>query len=122
MEITFSQKVRRSIKECDDEIISYAARNKCLAVLGQDSDYVIYRHGAQYYLSSEHLDISKMTTFAYDKFALARHLKLHVKDLPVFASLMGNDHISSDDLKVLLVDFMKTWNVLCFMLACCEEM
>ncbi|XP_034249066.1 constitutive coactivator of peroxisome proliferator-activated receptor gamma-like [Thrips palmi] len=91
--------VQRSLKECDEEITEYAARNKCFAILAQDSDFVIYKNGADYYLSSENLNIDTMTTLVYDKEALARHLNLDVRDLPVFASLMGNDFIPADDLK-----------------------
>lgn len=91
--------VRRSLIECDEEITEYAEKNKCFAILAQDSDFVIYNTGAAYYLSSEKLNVDSMTTLVYDKKALANHLGLHVRDLPVFASLMGNDFISADDLK-----------------------
>lgn len=91
--------VRRSLKECDEEIASYAEKNKCFAILAQDSDFVIYQSGAKYYLSAENLDLTRMTTLVYDQKALARHLQLNVSDLPIFASLMGNDFISADDLR-----------------------
>ena len=91
--------VRRSIKECDGEIAQYAENNKCLAILAQDSDFVVYQGGAKFYLSLEKLDVNRMTTLAYDRYALARHLHLHISQLPVLASLMGNDFISADDLR-----------------------
>ncbi|KAK3910504.1 Constitutive coactivator of peroxisome proliferator-activated receptor gamma [Frankliniella fusca] len=91
--------VRRSLRECDEEIASYAEKNKCFAILAQDSDYVIYQSGAKYYLSAENLDLNKMTTLVYDQKALAEHLLLNVSELPVFASLMGNDFIPADDLR-----------------------
>lgn len=68
--------------------------------MAQDSDFVIYKNGAAYYLSSENLNIDTMTTLLYDKVALANRLSLNVRELPVFASLMGNDFIPADDLKV----------------------
>ncbi|XP_063242330.1 uncharacterized protein LOC134542196 isoform X2 [Bacillus rossius redtenbacheri] len=90
--------VRNSIKECDEEIVEYAQRHGCFAILGQDTDYVIYG-GAQYYLSMLHLDVDAMTTYNYSRWALARHLRISPDHLPMLASLIGNDLISTTDLK-----------------------
>lgn len=69
--------------------------------MAQDSDFVIYQGGGKFYLSSEKLDIDSMTTLAYDRQALARNLNLDISQLPILASLMGNDLISADHLRVM---------------------
>ncbi|GLG99191.1 Uncharacterized protein GBIM_05708 [Gryllus bimaculatus] len=89
--------VHRSVKECDEEIADYARQHNCFAILGQDSDYVIY-DGPQYYLSAVHLNVEKMTTINYNRWALSRQLQLAPSLLPLLASLVGNDIVRSDDL------------------------
>ncbi|PSN48956.1 hypothetical protein C0J52_11365 [Blattella germanica] len=95
--------VYTSIRECDEEIAEYARNKQCFAILGQDTDYVIYE-GAQYYFSVKDLNLQAMTTINYNRWALARHLHIHPSQLPVFASLIGNDVVSPDDLKAFHVD------------------
>ncbi|GLG99193.1 Constitutive coactivator of peroxisome proliferator-activated receptor gamma [Gryllus bimaculatus] len=87
----------RTVKECDEEIAAYAKQHNCFAILGQDTDYIIY-DGPQYYFSSRYLNIDKMTTKNYDRRALCRHLKLSLGLLPLFATLVGNDFIQPNDL------------------------
>lgn len=89
--------VHTSIIECDEEIAQYARLHNCFAILGQDSDYAIY-DGPQYYLSASHLNVQKMTTMNYNRWALARLLRIPPGLLPLLASLVGNDIVRSDDL------------------------
>lgn len=91
--------VQRSLIECDEEISHYAEKNNCLAILAQDTDFVIYENRTHYYLSLAHLNLNTMRTVVYDRVALAQDLQIEVCDLPVLATLMGNDVISADDLK-----------------------
>jgi hypothetical protein len=88
-----------SIRECDEEIAEYARNKQCFAILGQDTDYIIYE-GAQYYLSMLKLNLLTMTTLNYNRWALARHLSIHPNQLPILASLIGNDVVPASDLKV----------------------
>lgn len=88
-----------SIRECDEEIAEYARNRQCFAILGQDTDYIIYE-GAQYYLSILKLNLLTMTTLNYNRWGLARHLAIHPDQLPVLASLIGNDIVPANDLKV----------------------
>ncbi|PNF27038.1 hypothetical protein B7P43_G10404, partial [Cryptotermes secundus] len=87
-----------SIRECDEEIAEYARDHQSFAILGQDTDYIIYE-GAQYYLSMLKLNLLTMTTLNYNRWALARRLAIHPNQLPVLASLTGNDIIPAADLK-----------------------
>jgi hypothetical protein len=91
--------VYTSIRECDEEIAEYARSRQCFAILGQDTDYIIYE-GAQYYLSVSKLNLSTMTTLNYNRWALARLLSIHPNQLPILASLIGNDIVPASDLKV----------------------
>lgn len=90
--------VVHSFTENDMEIITYARMNKSFAILSQDSDFII-ANAAKYYLSMKHLNIYDMTTYLYDCPALANHLHLHMNQLPLFATLMGNDLMEYDMMK-----------------------
>lgn len=92
--------VYSSIRECDLEIAEYAFRNKCMAILAQDSDFVIF-NSANYYWSMKHFNLHRMTTKTYDRNILASILGITTNHLPLLASLLGNDVISYDDLQVL---------------------
>ncbi|XP_069680027.1 constitutive coactivator of peroxisome proliferator-activated receptor gamma-like [Periplaneta americana] len=92
-----------SIRECDEEIAEYAHSRHCFAILGQDTDYIIF-DGAQYYLSMMNLNLLAMTTLNYNRWALARHLRIHPNQLPILASLIGNDVVPADDLKAFHID------------------
>nr|CAD7392017.1 unnamed protein product [Timema cristinae] len=92
------RRVRSSIRECDEEIAEYALRNRCFAILGQDTDYIIFE-GAHYYLSIMRLDLRTMTTLNYNRWALARYLGIQPYQLPLLASLVGNDVVPADDLR-----------------------
>ncbi|XP_014258778.1 constitutive coactivator of peroxisome proliferator-activated receptor gamma-like [Cimex lectularius] len=82
-----------STEECDLEIARYAKLNNCFAILAQDTDFVIYE-GARHYWSGKHLNLRRMTTKEYSRQNLARCLQLSTQDLPLLASLIGNDIIS----------------------------
>ncbi|XP_049812340.1 constitutive coactivator of peroxisome proliferator-activated receptor gamma-like [Schistocerca nitens] len=90
--------VHTSVQECDFEIAEFARNNSCFAVMGQDSDFIIY-NSAPYYFSAENLDLVTLETVNFNTKALADCLKLSVLHLPLFASLMGNDIIPAEKLK-----------------------
>lgn len=91
-------KVFNSVRECDLEIAEYAARNNCMAILAQDSDFVIF-DSAKYYWSMKNFDFKKMTTLNYDRQKLASTLGITTSHLPLLATLLGNDIISFDELR-----------------------
>uniref|UniRef100_A0A069DZC1 Putative constitutive coactivator of peroxisome proliferator-activated receptor gamma n=1 Tax=Panstrongylus megistus TaxID=65343 RepID=A0A069DZC1_9HEMI len=88
-------KVYKTILECDAEISKFALKNDCLAILAQDSDFVIYE-GAHYYWSIKNFDLDTMTTLNYDRIKLANSLRIPPQHLPLVASLMGNDVVPYD--------------------------
>lgn len=81
--------------ECDAEISKFALENDCLAILAQDSDFIIYE-GAEYYWSMKNFDLDTMTTLNYDRIKLANSLRIPPQHLPLVASLMGNDVVPYD--------------------------
>lgn len=90
IQYVLKETVVHSFTENDQEIMTYARKNKSFAILSQDSDFII-ANAAKYYLSMKHLNLSDMTTYLYDCPGLAAYLKLHVNQLPLFATMMGND-------------------------------
>lgn len=84
--------------ECDLELAQYAYQNCAMAVLGQDSDFLIFNGGWQYW-STDNLDLHTLTTICYSKPALCRDLGLSQDQLCLFATLAGNDLVSPDSLK-----------------------
>ncbi|XP_075247362.1 constitutive coactivator of peroxisome proliferator-activated receptor gamma-like [Convolutriloba macropyga] len=93
-------KVIVTSEECDEEIALYAKQNpsKVVAIMAQDSDFVIY-NAAKYYLSAQHLDLNDLSTRVYSSCELAKVNKLDPRWLPVVATLLGNDYLSQDSLR-----------------------
>ncbi|CAH1402112.1 unnamed protein product [Nezara viridula] len=91
-------KVYSSIRECDLEIAEYAFQKKCMAILAQDTDFVIFK-SAKYYWSIKNFNFRHMTTYNYDRDKLASSIGIYTTELPLLASLLGNDVISFEDLK-----------------------
>ncbi|XP_046669805.1 constitutive coactivator of peroxisome proliferator-activated receptor gamma-like [Homalodisca vitripennis] len=91
--------VYQTLKECDEEITEYARKNRAFGILAQDTDYVIMDTGDTLYLSMKHLNLGNMTTRVYDRWNLARSLNLDPSQLPLLATLMGNDIINVEHLK-----------------------
>ena len=92
-------KVVVTLEECDEEIAVYAKENSnVVAILSQDSDFVIY-NAANYYLSAKHLNLAELTTKAYSSVRLAEKHNLDPYWLPVLATLLGNDLLLKEHLK-----------------------
>uniref|UniRef100_A0A8C4QX30 Family with sequence similarity 120B n=1 Tax=Eptatretus burgeri TaxID=7764 RepID=A0A8C4QX30_EPTBU len=103
---TFSKLALRSLGaevviclgECDKEVARYAKDMDCIGILSADSDFLIY--DTVPLLSAHKLNMDDMSTVMYSREALCRQLGLAVSDLPVLACLVGNDHVSFDELQV----------------------
>ncbi|XP_070577926.1 constitutive coactivator of peroxisome proliferator-activated receptor gamma-like isoform X2 [Ptychodera flava] len=83
-------------KEADFEISKYCGDHQCLGILGQDTDYIFYNMGE--YFSSQYLDTRSLITVSYSREVLCRKLRIPISQLPLLASLLGNDVISRPDL------------------------
>nr|CAD7201348.1 unnamed protein product [Timema douglasi] len=91
-------KVVLTLGECDEEMVRYARDKDVFAILSQDTDFVIHE-GARYYLAMRSLDLKTMNTKNFCRLGLARTLSLKPEQLPLLATLMGNDIISYDSVK-----------------------
>lgn len=94
--------------EADVEIARYANQHKAMAIISNDSDFFIFK-GLWRLWSSAELISSKLRlrTIEYNRKNIERILSLSVDQLPVFASLMGNDIIVSKPLYLKLDNFFK---------------
>ncbi|XP_008475547.1 constitutive coactivator of peroxisome proliferator-activated receptor gamma-like [Diaphorina citri] len=92
------QPIVHSLTENDIEIITYARKNNSFGILSQDTDFII-ANAAVYYLSMRTFNMRDMTTCIYDSQGLATHLGLQLNQLPLFATLMGNDIMEYEVMK-----------------------
>ncbi|XP_046669811.1 constitutive coactivator of peroxisome proliferator-activated receptor gamma-like [Homalodisca vitripennis] len=96
---TYGCQVYQSFVGRDKEIVEYARTHNVFGILAQDTDYVIMDTGNALYFSLRHLDLEKMTTRQYNRQELARLLNIQLSQLPLLATLIGNDILPSQDLK-----------------------
>ena len=84
-------------RECDAEMAKYACENpRVLAILGDDSDFLIYP-GNWLYFSLREMNQDTLQTMKYNRFALRDHLQLNDTELILLSTLNGNDVIKFDD-------------------------
>jgi hypothetical protein len=76
--------------ECDLEVAAFACINNALAVIADDSDYLIHR-GEWRYWSARLIDVENLTTFEYDRIALRQCLRLSDDQMRLLATIGGND-------------------------------
>lgn len=94
--VFFSSPTQDGDKAC----VAMAEKHNAFGILTQDSDFLIYQYKPDIHLFSiKHLDFETLNTLEYDRFALARHLGLRIDQLPMLATLKGNDHIHFTDMK-----------------------
>lgn len=91
-------RVLTSTRECDEEVAEFSRENKGVILLAQDSDYMIY-DGIDCYVSMKSIDLDTLECKIYDRQRLAEHLKLETADLPLLATLSGNEIISEFSLR-----------------------
>lgn len=88
--------------ECDLELAAYATKNDVLAVLADDTDFLIFE-GQWRYWSTKEINDETLMTKEFNKIALRNHLNLTEKQMPLLATLNGNDIIKSDRLLVSIL-------------------
>lgn len=89
-----------STTDCDTELASFAAGNKCcVAVLSNDADFLIYG-GVPCLVTFSNLKMGqKVTGWCFRSVDLASNLGIKVEDLPTLASFVGNDIVKRDVLQ-----------------------
>ncbi|CAD7091866.1 unnamed protein product [Hermetia illucens] len=82
------------LNDCDVEAAEYATKNDALAILTNDTDYLIFE-GPWHFWSSTDLNINTLTTNKFNRDALRAHLNLRSEQMAIMATLAGNDFVSS---------------------------
>lgn len=77
--------------ECDLELAKYARDHNAIAVVSNDSDFHIFEGNWKYW-SCKDIDLDTLDTIEYNRQALCDYLSLSYQQLPLWATLMGNDH------------------------------
>ncbi|XP_070506853.1 uncharacterized protein [Chironomus tepperi] len=84
-------------RECDSEMAKFACENpRVLAILADDSDFLIYP-GNWRYFSLREMNQETLHTMEYNRFALRDNLQLNDMELILLSTLNGNDVIRFDD-------------------------
>lgn len=76
--------------DCDAELAKYARDHRAMAVLAEDSDYLVFE-GFWEYWSIRQIDLKTMTTVEYNRKILCQHFSLTYKQMPLLATVMSND-------------------------------
>lgn len=86
--------------ECDSIIASYAVKHNALAVVGDDSDILIYDGNFRWWQSTW-IDIDKCTVRSFDRMKLHRYLNLTPTQMKYMATIAGNDHTKLNVLEIV---------------------
>lgn len=95
--------------EADLEIAHYANHHKALAVISDDTDFLIFK--GQWRLWSSHEIIRsklRLRAIEYNRNSIGRILSLTVDQLPLFATLVGNDITNSKTFNLKLDAFFRS--------------
>lgn len=82
--------------ECDLVVAAYATENRALAIVSNDTDFLI-QEGDWRFWSLNHICQKTFTTIEYNKAALRTDLGLSPGQMPLFATLSGNDYVGFED-------------------------
>ncbi|XP_030051815.1 constitutive coactivator of peroxisome proliferator-activated receptor gamma isoform X2 [Microcaecilia unicolor] len=91
---SLGQEVFCSKQEADYEVAAYGLQNKCMGILGEDTDYLIFNTVP--YFSISNLKLNQLVTVTFSREILCDTLGLGMTDLPLFACLVCNDTIPED--------------------------
>nr|XP_029725225.1 uncharacterized protein LOC109410467 [Aedes albopictus] len=81
-------------RECDQQMAAFANETGALAIMTDDSDMLIYEGSWRFWCVHE-LSVTKFTMMEYDRVALRAHLGLDPAQMPLLATLVGNDLVDS---------------------------
>lgn len=79
-------------------VASHATDNNALAVISNNSNFLIYEGNWKYW-SLRDIRMEEMTTIEFSRLALLKDLGLTWKNMPLFATLCGNDFVKFEELK-----------------------
>lgn len=85
-------------KDCDVQMASYASENNVLAILSDDTDFLIFK-GDWKFWSINKLKVETMKTFELNRKGLRSTLRLNDDQLITLPTIAGNDTIRFDEIK-----------------------
>lgn len=96
----YGKLIKSSLRDCDTEIASYAAKHSILAVIADDTDFLIFA-GKWRYFSAKQINLStrNLVTMEYNRKALRHFLRLSDDQLILLATFNGNDIIPYEDVR-----------------------
>lgn len=89
----FGELKKAYFDECDKEIADYAVKNNVLAVISDDTDFLIFDGDYEFWACRD-LDLQNLTTMEYRKPVIRRSLSLSAKQMPLFATIYGNGFLN----------------------------
>lgn len=87
----FGEIITTSSTDCDAAIANYAVANNALAVIANDSDFLIYDGNWQFW-DGNCFNLNRLTTKCFKRNILRRHLNLTSDEMKLFATMSGNDY------------------------------
>lgn len=85
-------------RECDQEMAAFANKSQALAIMTDDSDMLIYEGPWRFWCVGK-LNVKNFTLIEYDRVALRAFLGLSPAQMPLLATLVGNDLVDTDALR-----------------------
>uniref|UniRef100_A0A0K8TLN5 Putative constitutive coactivator of peroxisome proliferator-activated receptor gamma n=1 Tax=Tabanus bromius TaxID=304241 RepID=A0A0K8TLN5_TABBR len=85
-----------TLSECDLEIADFANSVGAMAIISNDTDFLIYE-GDWRFWSANHLNLETFCTIEFNRHSLRTHLKLNSNQMCLFATLGGNDILKYND-------------------------
>nr|XP_029720203.1 uncharacterized protein LOC109428089 [Aedes albopictus] len=86
------------LKECDQELAAYANQVGAIAIISNDTDFMIFK-GFWRYWSAKDINFETLDTMEYNRVALVRNLGLSFKQMRLLATLGGNDMIKYEEVR-----------------------
>lgn len=84
--------------ECDIELADYATKNGALAIISNDTDFLIFE-GDWKFWSSGHLNVFRLKTLEFNRQALRETLGLRPDQMAILATMSGNDLVPYDSVR-----------------------
>ena len=86
-------------QDADKASAGFIEKYKAFGILTDDTDFLIHQFSLEAFIFSiRHLNLENLDTKAYDRQKLANYLGLGITQLPLLATLKGNDIVSFKDL------------------------
>ena len=87
-------------QDADKACAALIEKYNAFGVLSEDTDFMVLQFSVQTCVFSvNNLNMETLDTILYDRSKVAKNLGLELKELPVFATLKGNDYVSYEELR-----------------------